>query len=69
MARQRRFEERVQVAHEQKKRELEAEQKAISEIQAHRTEDDDEEMIINQVMSSKKTGGNARFQTGFQGCA
>ncbi|MGI9352503.1 MAG: mechanosensitive ion channel family protein [Rhizobiaceae bacterium] len=53
VARQRRFEERVQVAYEQKKRELEAEQKALSEIQEHRSEDDDEEIIINKVMSAK----------------
>lgn len=54
VARQRRFEERVQLAHEQKKRELEAEQKALEEIRENRSEDDDEEMIINQVMSSKQ---------------
>ncbi|MEM7069324.1 MAG: mechanosensitive ion channel family protein [Pseudomonadota bacterium] len=54
VARQRRFEERVQLAHEQKKREIEAEQKALEEMREHRSEDDDEEMIINQVMSAKQ---------------
>ena len=54
VARQKRFEERVQVAHEQRLREIEAEQKALEEIRENRSEDDDEEIIINQVMSAKQ---------------
>ncbi len=54
VARQRRFEERVQLAHEQKKREIEAEQRALEEIQESRSEDDDEEIIINKMMAAKQ---------------
>ncbi|MEM9330010.1 MAG: mechanosensitive ion channel family protein [Pseudomonadota bacterium] len=54
VARQKRFEERVEIAHEQRRREIEAEQKALEEIQENRSEDDDEEIIINQVMSAKQ---------------
>lgn len=49
-----RFEEKVQIAHEQKQRQDALDQAAFEESQAGRSEDDDEEMIINQVMSSKE---------------
>ncbi|MEM7214795.1 MAG: mechanosensitive ion channel family protein [Pseudomonadota bacterium] len=54
VSRQRRFEERVQAAYDQREREIEAERKALEEIQENRSEDDDEELIINQVMSAKQ---------------
>jgi len=52
--RRRRFEEKVKIAHEQKLRQVEADRQALEESLATRSEDDDEEMIISQVMSSKE---------------
>ncbi|MDJ0614067.1 MAG: mechanosensitive ion channel [Rhizobiaceae bacterium] len=52
--RRRRFEEKVKIAQEQKRRQAEVERLALEESLATRSEDDDEEMIINQVMSSKE---------------
>ncbi len=54
IARKTRFEEKVQLAHEQRQRQAEADKLAFEQAQANRNEDDDEEMIINQVMSSRE---------------
>ncbi len=51
--RRRRFEEKVKIAQEQKLRQAEADRLALEETLSTRSEDDDEEMIINQMMSSK----------------
>ena len=52
--RRRRFEEKVAIAQEQKLRQAEADRLALEQSLATRSEDDDEEMIINQVMSSRE---------------
>lgn len=53
VARQKRFEERVKLAHEQAKQKHE-EQKAAYEKALEEAPEDDEELIINQMMSAKE---------------
>lgn len=52
-ARQKRFEERVELAHEQAKKKYE-EEKAAYEKALQEAPEDDEELIINQMMSAKE---------------
>ncbi len=65
VARQKRFEERVSLAHEKAKQKHEEEKAAIEAALAN-PEEDDEDIIINQVMSAKELDGMPVFKPIFK---
>ena len=61
-----RFEEKQKQAIERMQRQREASQKALEQAMANRSEDDDEEMIINQVMTSSEMDEMPAFKPIFK---
>jgi len=65
IARQNRFEERVSLAHE-KAKQKQAEEKAAMEVALANQKEDDEDIIINRVMSSKELAAMPVFKPIFK---